>query len=406
MSSTSTTNGNKFGDFPKPAYNPKQIAKIPFQSFCQCQREEHTFNFQNSKGHDNDVDVAAVSRCNVSCYHYMAAVARACQYKNCLFTGDDTLFGSISFSTTTEICAFRQESSIEERTKWLKNLLQVANHLPDHYKKYENLYQEGAQMFSDRTSILTTIRILSLIQHYSDVFNNKDAIHSSNSNTNGPTKRPLIATPMIECTRDLRVAASMAVVQRSQKKPGVVRLLLVPSPRAIDAIDELDFGSQVQRLGEINILLVDVAAILPASAIRPLNQSGYMMIYEPDLLHFHEVRLSGRNLEEIMEVKAAQSLVNDNEPWDVLQSCHLLDIHIPKKGVTVDAFFHKTSRKGPNAFPALSIHDLYPEFDPMKEVMIQIAVLIRGGKAKKKKKTKKKRKKKYKVLVPIDSGNA
>ena len=173
---------------------------------------------------------------------------------------------------------------------------------------------------NDGGSILTTIKVLALIQHYTSDLNEEFCSMTK-------VKKSYVATPMLDCTRDLRVAASFAIMGRGKEKQGVVRHILVDSPVAIDIKknnhpywNQADIGVSpelprlgvyVQRLGDSDMLLVDLASILPPSSWRPLNQSGYLIVHEADLIDFHKLRLDveqkwgtdgKRNVETIPEL--------------------------------------------------------------------------------------------------------
>ena len=353
-----TTHQKKYGDFPKPTYSPVNMSKVQFHSFCQCRRLDHT------------VSKKKPSKCDVSCFYCIAAVARSFQYKNCqsgmiLFRGGK--------DHPSEVCTFRRDGTANDRLTRMKNLLRMAQGLCDYYTKKENSKKEGAMMFSNQSSILTSIRILALLQHYSPDVNNI-------LNKGSTDQKSFIATPMLDVTRDVRIAASFAMENHVNEKR-VVRLLLAPPTSSFIASDDqthmVNFGTQVQRMGDTKMLLIELTAILPASALRPWIQSGYLIVYENDLINFHKVRLEGVELDNVMELEAARLLVNDDDKWDALQQCTKLDVFIANE-VSEKEFFHELPGEAKSAFPGLSKAQLYPDFDPMKDVLMAIATSIQN----------------------------
>jgi hypothetical protein len=271
----------------------------------------------------------------------------------------------------------------------------MAISLPKFFKEKKNRLMEGALMFSPENSILSTIRILALVQHYADVIN--DVLRKE-------CKNEEIGTPMLDCTRDIRVASTFAAqklpthtttgsstLQRPSKRQKedptdqptpAVRLLFVPPPVNVHvgAVNDtvwngLEFGTYIQRLGTTRILLIDLATILPASALRPLNQSGYLMVVEDDLIRFHQLRTNVTTIDDVyneMESEDAQYLIDPANTWDAL-SCLYMDVHICST-ITAADFFHKIGEEAEDSFPRISDIQIYPPSvrDPMRRVMEQV----------------------------------
>ena len=407
--------------------------------FCQCRIESHKTLFDHRDNPDLKHPHSDTEHCDVSCFYHMSSVSRACEYENSL--NGVMFYRGSKVHYDTEMCSFWRMRDKKELKFVMKNLLLFAEFFIA--RNSESSSTSKSMLAYDPASILTTIMILALIQHYSIDLNDK-------LNEDNQTRRPYVATQMLDCTRSLRVAASFAKMGHGteywdtknnvqKKRQGVVRHLLVDSPTAIDIekssneywnkLDDLNvqvkrLGVYVRRLGDSEMLLVNLAPILPPSSVRPLNQAGYLIVSETDLIFFHKLRLQvekkwdpDRKIEripELIEILRNDKNLNDEldeyvtaaKAWDALlwsaldvrisETVEEIDLGIPalmkdavvseedrdrelaariSDEVQIDEFFHKDNGIG-NPFPKLSYAQLYPIKDPMKNVMISMASSI------------------------------
>jgi hypothetical protein len=314
----------------------------------------------------------------------MITYARACQYKNSqrgmiLFRGGKTYESEVSTLLRGDA---GKQSVLDERNNNMGTLLLAIHHLRSHYESNPRL--EGARMLSRVDSIVSTVRALALMQHYSNVTNDAGTAH--------------LATPMLDTTKDLRVAASFAFQGNgpSGNRHRAVRFLLVGHPGPVEDLTQArrkvvpnpmpaDFWEKqnsdrrwkdaaprwlIQRLGQSRILLVELQALLPASALRPQNQAGYLLVHEFDLFHLHELcqRMNATDqpdVQELLELDETKHIMGKGASgWDALGYAHV-NLMIPNK-VTAAQFFHD------EAFPMFETRHLYPDLkDPMRKIIKQ-----------------------------------
>ena len=127
-------------------------------------------------------------------------------------------------------CSYAEEKSsllcldsTTDRRKSLRRLLEMTVLLQSYYEEEAKQYKDGAEMFEsrDQDSIVATIRVMALLQQYSDLVDN-------------------LPTPMMLKTgEDLRVETSLAF-QEDIEAGGhhVVRALLVPMPRPVHLLEK------------------------------------------------------------------------------------------------------------------------------------------------------------------------
>ena len=72
--------------------------------------------------------------------------------------------------------------------------------------------------------------ILAPIQHYTDALN--DTLKRAENQQVNSGRKSFVATSMLDCTNDLTVAASVAIMGNGNEKKGVVWHLLVDIPFA------------------------------------------------------------------------------------------------------------------------------------------------------------------------------
>lgn len=309
----------------------------------------------------------------IPCIRSMVTYARTLQYKNAL-KGLILFRGGLLYPT--EKSSFFREKT-EMRTVNLKRLLLLVRDLRTEYSKKKAT--DGGYMVSSADSVVHTIRSLALMQHYSDVAN--------------------VKTPMLDVTKELRVAASFAcpipsplapqsgvltshVSQtrthsqtRSMDRPRCVKVLLVPKPQALEDTGDgfwgdLRSGGQwlIQRLGDSDMLLVELQTLLPASALRPQNQSGFVLVRERHIRAFHTLRqliCSGKHITEVSRHTEFRYLTSE-AGWDA-RDFVVADFVIPNEVSSSDFYCYN------DMFPAVSHDRLYPDPDPLKNFLERLS---------------------------------
>jgi hypothetical protein len=225
-------------------------------------------------------------------------------------------------------------------------------------------YKDGSLMMGDTDDVMHSVRSMALMQHYS--------------------KEAGVVTPMLDVTKELRIAASFAIPSEhipSRRPPKgartdsphqrAVRVLLVPKPGPVEPTRDgfwknANHGGQwlIQRLGNTDMLLVELQTLLPASALRPQNQSGYLLFREGDIRNFHELREMVCNGKDMTTVMArAEAMIGEGGAveWDACDYS-IADFVIPD-GISHDEFFCDTH------FPGLLYDQLYPTPDPIKDII-------------------------------------
>ena len=293
----------------------------------------------------------------VRCFRSMMTYAQDYRYNNShngmiLFRGGK--------SHEMEKSTFFRGSSITNREKSLRRLLEMTVLLQSYYEEEANHYKDGADMFDSRDldSIVATIRVMALLQQYGDLVEN-------------------LATPMLEAYRDLRVAASFAFQGGGGER--AVRVLLVPIPYPVDRLSKTlwsekntrDASYLIRRLGKSDMLLVELEGLPPASAVRSQSQSGYILVHEQDVKDFHELRRQhGKKImEQFLFTEEAKDLRRGSNDLDYL------DLRI-SNDVTFEDFFDAHPGEKVNPFPGLLKEQLYPERDPMADIIREVATRL------------------------------
>lgn len=315
---------------------------------------------------------------HVPCFRSMVTYARTAQYKNAL-KGLVLFRGGLLYPT--ELSSFFREAK-DSRADNLRHLLLLVRDLRTEYSKKAT---DGGYMVSSADSVVHTVRSLALMQHYADVVD--------------------VKTPMLDVTKELRVAASFAckiprpqaevardvssVSQastqpqtRSMDRPRCVKVLLVPKPHAVEDTGDGFWGedfkrggqSLIQRLGESDMLLVELQTLLPASALRPQNQSGFLLVRERHVRAFHTLRQLICNGEDIMSVSKHPEfryLVNE-VGWDARKFA-ISDFVIPNDVTHNDFYCYN------DMFPGVREDRLYPDTDPMKSFLKRLSARLDTG---------------------------
>ena len=261
----------------------------------------------------------------------------------------------------TEKSTFFRDNSKENRKKCLRRLLEMM----DFIHRYKVLYLKGA----DPNSVVATVQAMALLQHYGDLVGN-------------------LTTPMLDVVKDVEVAASFAFQGDTEAgRHRVVRALLVPKPGPVDLLETRktlwtenntrDASFMIQRLGNSEMLLVELQSLMPPTALRPWNQKGHVLVHEQDLKYFHELRkqhAAGETLDELMTLKEADGLIG-SDGWDALDY-RVVDLRIPNDNVTFEEFFEAHPGEEGNTYPAcpgLRKEQLYPVGDPMAAIITEMA---------------------------------
>ena len=255
---------------------------------------------------------------------------------------------------------FRLNSTTDAKMN-LRRLLKMADLLE------ADRCMEGAHSLypDDPDSIVVTIRVMALLQHYGGLVGN-------------------LATPMLDVVKDVEVAASFAFQGDTEAgRDRVVRALLVPKPGPVDLLETSktlwtekntrDASFMIQRLGNSEMLLVELQSLMPPTALRPWNQKGHVLVHEQDLKYFHELRkqhAEGKTLDELMTLKEADGLIG-SDGWDALDY-RVVDLCIPDN-VTFEEFFDAQPGEEVNPFPGFRKEQLYPVQDPMANIISDLA---------------------------------
>ena len=297
--------------------------------------------------------------------------AHAYRYKNSrsgmvVFRGDKCSYAEEKSSL---LCL----DSTTDRQKSLRRLLEMTVLLQSYYEEEANHYKDGAEMFesTDQDSIVATIRVMALLQQYGDLVEN-------------------LPTPMmLKTSKDLRVEASLAFQQdREAGRHRVVRALLVPMPWPVHLLEKSktlwnekntrDAARMIQRLGDSDMLLVELEGMLPVSALRTQSRSGYVLVHEKDVKDFHELRkqhAEGKSIDDLMTTKQAKSLIG-SDGSDALDYA-AMDLLIPDE-VTYDQFFDAELGEEVNPYPGLLKAQLNPVYDSMAAIITEVATRLQA----------------------------
>jgi hypothetical protein len=257
----------------------------------------------------------------------------------------------------TEKSTFFRDNSKDQEMK-LRRLLKMTDLL-----EADRCMQGAHSLYpDDPDSIVATIRVMALLQHYGGLVGN--------------------------LVKDVEVAASFAFQGDTEAgRDRVVRALLVPKPGPVDLLETSktlwtekntrDVSFMIQRLGNSEMLLVELQSLMPPPALRPWNQKGHVLVHEQDLKYFHELRkqhAESKTLDELMTLKEADGLIG-SDGWDAL-NYRAVDLRISNGNVTFEEFFDAHPGEEGNTYPAcpgLRKEQLYPAGDPMAAIIVEIA---------------------------------
>ena len=134
----------------------------------------------------------------------------------------------------------------------------------------------------------------------------------------------------------------------------------------------------IQRLGDSDMLLVELEGMLPVSALRTQSRSGYVLVHEKDVKDFHELRkqhAEGKSLDDLMTTTQAKSLIG-SDGSDALDYA-AMDLLIPDE-VTYDQFFDAELGEEVNPYPGLLKAQLNPVYDPMAAIITEVATRLQA----------------------------